>query len=37
VTYTPQSREQMLACGDLEKEDEYINPVISDFLLFAAE
>ena len=37
VTYTPQSKEQMLACGDLGEEEEYINPVICDFLLFVAE
>jgi hypothetical protein len=37
VTYTPQSREQMLACGDLKEGEEYINPVICDFLLFVAE
>ena len=37
VTYTPQSKEQMVACGDLGEEEEYINPVICDFLLFIAE
>ena len=37
VTYTPQTREQMLACGDLEASEEYFNPVIFDFLLFASE
>ena len=37
VTYTPQSRQQMIACGDLGEEDEYINPVICDFLLFISE
>ena len=37
VTYTPQTREQMLACGDLEPSEEYFNPVIFDFLLFASE
>ena len=37
VTYTPQSKEQMVACGDLDEDDEYINPVICDFLLFVAE
>ena len=37
VTYTPQSKEQMVACGDLGEGEEYINPVICDFLLFIAE
>ena len=37
VTYTPQTREQMLACGDLDTREEYFNPVIFDFLLFASE
>ena len=37
VTYTPQTREQMLACGDLDASEEYFSPVIFDFLLFASE
>ncbi len=37
VTYTPQSKEQMIACGDLQVGDEYINPVVLDFLLFVSE
>ena len=37
VTYTPQSKEQMVASGDLGEKEEYINPVICDFLLFIAE
>ena len=37
VTYTPQSKEQMIACGDLQEGDEYINPVVLDFLLFVSE
>ena len=37
VTYTPQTREQMVACGDLEEDEEYFNPVVFDFLLFASE
>ena len=37
VTYTPQTREQMLACGDLNEDEEYFNPVIFDFLLFTSE
>ena len=27
----------MVACGDLAEGEEYINPVVCDFLLFAAE
>ena len=27
----------MVACGDLDASDEYFNPVIFDFLLFASE
>ena len=27
----------MLACGDLDESEEYFNPVIFDFLLFASE
>ena len=27
----------MLACGDLDASEEYFNPVIFDFLLFASE
>ena len=27
----------MLACGDLNEDEEYFNPVIFDFLLFASE
>ena len=37
VKYTPQTKEQMVACGDLDTSDEYFNPVIFDFLLFASE
>ena len=37
VTYTPQTKEQMVACGDLDACDEHFNPVIFDFLLFASE
>ena len=37
VTYTPQSREQMIACGDLDEHEEYFNPVVFDFLLFISE
>ena len=37
VTYTPQTREQMISCGDLRDGEEYINQVIFDFLLFIAE
>ena len=37
VTYTPQTREQMICSGDLLDGEEYINQVVSDFLLFIAE
>ena len=37
VTYTPQTREQLISCGDLRDGEEYINQVICDFLLFIAE
>ena len=37
VTHTPQTREQMVFCGDLDESEEYLNPVIFDFLLFASE
>ncbi len=31
VTYTPQSREQMITSGDLDQTEEYLNPVTFDF------
>ena len=37
VTYTPQTKDQMVACGELDASEEYLNPVIFDFLLFASE
>ena len=37
VTYTPQTRQQMICCGDLKENEEYLNPVIFDFLLFLSE
>ena len=37
VTYTPQTKEQMISCGDLKESEEYLNPVIFDFLLFISE
>jgi len=37
VTYTPQTKEQMVACGDLGEDEEYFNLVVFDFLLFASE
>ena len=37
VTYTPQTRDQMVSCGDLGPDDEYFNPVLFDFLLFVSE
>ena len=37
VTYTPQTREQMVACGDLRADEEYFSPVLFDFLVFVSE
>ena len=37
VTYTPQTRDQITYCGDLQDDEEYINHVVCDFLLFIAE
>ena len=37
VTYTPQTREQMVFCGDLDESEEYLNPIIFDFLFFAPQ
>ena len=37
VTYTPQTRDQMVSCGDLGADEEYFNPVLFDFLLFVSE
>ena len=37
VTYTPQTRDQMVSCGDLGPDDEYFSPVLFDFLLFVSE
>ncbi len=37
VTYTPQTREQMIRSGSLGISEEYFNPVILDFLLFTYE
>ena len=37
VTYTPQTRDQKIRCGDLQDDEEYINQVVCDFLLFVAE
>ncbi len=37
VTYTPQAKEQMTSCSDLEEKEEYFNPVVIDFLLFLSE
>ena len=37
VTYTPQTRAQMISCGDLKDSEEYFNPIIFDFLLFLSE
>ncbi len=37
VTYTPQSKEQMIACGDLLEGEEFLSQVVCDFLLFVSE
>ena len=37
VTYTPQTKEQMIACGDLAEGEEYLSQVVCDFLLFISE
>ena len=37
VTYTPQAKEQMIACGDLAEGEEYLSQVVCDFLLFISE
>ena len=37
VTYTAQTREQIISCADLRESEEYLNPVILDFLLFLSE
>ena len=37
VTYTPQTRYQMVSYGDLNADDEYFSPMLLDFLLFISE
>ena len=37
VTYTPQTKEQMIACGDLAEGEEFLNQIVCDFLLFISE
>ena len=37
VTYTPQTKEQMIACGDLAEGEEFLSQVVCDFLLFISE
>jgi hypothetical protein len=37
VTYTPQTKEQMIACGDLAEGEECLSQVVCDFLLFISE
>ena len=37
VTYTPQTKEQMIACGDLVEGEEFLSQVVCDFLLFISE
>ena len=37
VTYSPQTKEQMIACGDLAEGEEFLSQVVCDFLLFVSE
>lgn len=37
VTYTPQTKEQMIACGDLTDGEEFLSQIVCDFLLFISE
>ena len=37
VTYTPQTKEQMIACGDLAEGEEFLSQIVCDFLLFISE
>jgi hypothetical protein len=37
VTYTPQTKEQMIACGDLTEGEEFLSQIVCDFLLFVSE
>ena len=37
VTYTPQTKEQMIACGDLAEGEEFLSQIVCDFLLFIPE
>ena len=37
VTHTPQTKEQMIACGDLAEGEEFLSQVVCDFLLFISE
>ena len=37
VTYTPQTKEQMIACGDLAEGEEFLSQDVCDFLLFVSE
>ena len=37
VTYTPQTKKQMIACGDLAEGEEFLSQVVCDFLLFVSE
>ena len=37
VTYTPQTKEQMIACGDLAEGEEFLSQVVCDFLLFISQ
>ena len=37
MSYTPQTREKIVSCGDLDESEEYLIPVIFDLLLFGSE
>ena len=37
VTYTPQTKEKMIACGDLAEGEEFLSQIVCDFLLFISE
>ena len=37
VTYTPQTKEQMISCGDLAEGEAFLSQVVCDFLLFVSE
>tara|TARA_B100000497_G_C7604942_1_gene363353 strand:+ start:692 stop:1084 length:393 start_codon:yes stop_codon:yes gene_type:complete len=37
VTYTPQTKEQMISSGDLAEDEEFLSQIACDFLLFLSE